>query len=379
MRKYYVDNLRILCILLLFPFHASVIYNNWGEQWYINQPGQWLPSIFVTITYPWWMSLLFVIAGMSTVYALQHRTLQEYRRERVHKLLIPFISGLFLVIPVQSYIADIFYNGYEGNYFEHYKEFFVLTTWSGSDGHFTPGHTWFILYLYIACQVSLPLISKYRKREKEVKESSNREAQKKTGLIEGSKLTMPWLLALFVLLIITAPILDIGGKSMGEYTCCFLLGYFVMSLDAVQERVEKHWKDLTIAWIVFMVIHVVMNFIGINTQNWTVVSEGTYDLLLGVEYRIYEWIGILACLGLGKHFLNQKTKLTEVMAPAAFPLYYFHQSVMVVVGYFVISNCSIMPVQYFAIVIGTFVISWLLYELCSRFSVTCFLFGFKKK
>lgn len=26
-RKYYIDNLRILCILLLFPFHATMIYN----------------------------------------------------------------------------------------------------------------------------------------------------------------------------------------------------------------------------------------------------------------------------------------------------------------------------------------------------------------
>lgn len=34
MRKYFIDNIRILCIFLLFPYHTCMIYNNWGEKHY---------------------------------------------------------------------------------------------------------------------------------------------------------------------------------------------------------------------------------------------------------------------------------------------------------------------------------------------------------
>ena len=148
MRKYYIDNIRTLCILLLFPFHTAMIYNNWGENFYINGTEEYLPSLFNVIVYPWWMTLLFVLAGMSSYYALSKKSSKGYIKERVHKLLIPLIVGLIIIIPVQSYIADIFYNGYSGNYLEHYKIFFTrFTDMSGIDGGFTPGHLWFIFYL----------------------------------------------------------------------------------------------------------------------------------------------------------------------------------------------------------------------------------------
>jgi len=35
-RKHSVDNLRSFTILMLFPFHVFMIYNNWGEGFYIR-------------------------------------------------------------------------------------------------------------------------------------------------------------------------------------------------------------------------------------------------------------------------------------------------------------------------------------------------------
>lgn len=34
-RKYYIDNLRWACILLLVPFHSAMAWNSWGEGSYI--------------------------------------------------------------------------------------------------------------------------------------------------------------------------------------------------------------------------------------------------------------------------------------------------------------------------------------------------------
>lgn len=117
MRKYYIDNLRTLCILLLIPFHTAMIYNNWGEAFYINATKEYVPSLFVAIVYPWWMTLLFTMAGMSSYYALQKKSEKQYLSERVHKLLIPLCVALVVLIPPQTYIADVFHNGYSGTFF----------------------------------------------------------------------------------------------------------------------------------------------------------------------------------------------------------------------------------------------------------------------
>ena len=362
MRKYYIDNLRILCILMLFPYHASMIYNNWGYRWYLHGEDCFFPFLLGVGVYPWWMSLLFVMAGMTTMYALKRRTIGAYAKERIHKLLIPLLSGLLLIVPVQTYIADIFYNGYQGNYFEHYRKFFVLTTWEGNDGHFTPGHLWFILYLFLVSMIALPFISWYQKRKKK---------------IDTSKVTVAKMIPLFLLITAASFILNIGGKSMGEYTCCFLLGYFLLSEDAVQEKLKEHWKGLLLSAVILMLLRFAIQ--GYEATIVAATSSGVYWVLDGLTYYSYEWIGILAVLALGNIFLNRKTKFTEYFSPAAFPLYYFHQSVMVVVGYFVLKHCSNIPVQYVLIIVITFAISVLLYEICSRIGATRFLFGIKKK
>lgn len=147
MRKYYIDNIRIFCILLLIPYHTAMIFNNFGESRYIHSQNSTLATLFIIGVYPWWMSVLFALAGMSTGYALKKRTPRQYAKERFQKLLIPMVSAIVLLVPVQTYLADKFFHNYQGSYFDHFPIFFSLTDWSGYDGHFTPAHTWFILFL----------------------------------------------------------------------------------------------------------------------------------------------------------------------------------------------------------------------------------------
>lgn len=66
-RKYYLDNLRWMAILLLFPFHAAQIWNSGYYIW--SHTNQFLYA-FSTAVYPWFITLLFVIAGMSAKYSL---------------------------------------------------------------------------------------------------------------------------------------------------------------------------------------------------------------------------------------------------------------------------------------------------------------------
>lgn len=352
MRKYYIDNLRILCILLLFPFHTTMIYNTFGEIFYINgTPTESLTFVNLGV-YPWWMTGLFVLAGMSTMYALEHRTGKQYIQERIHKLLIPLLSCLVFVVPMQTYIADRFHNGYQGNYLEHLKVYLTLTDWGGYDGHFTPAHAWFVLYLFIISMVSLPVLLWYRKREKK---------------LDGRFFCMPVLFAVGIPMVCLDDVLNVGGKSFAQFGACFLIGYFIMSIDAVQERLQKNSTVLGIAWLVLIVLRCVFHAKGIGN-----------DACNEILYCLLEWIGILAMLGLGRRFLNHNWKFTKCFVKAEFPLYLFHQTIIIMVGYWIMPYIRSVYLQYGLIIVISFLVSFMLYEICRRFAITRLLFAIKK-
>lgn len=354
MRKYYIDNIRILCILMLFPFHAAMCFNNFGEKFYVNGAQSTILSSIVVAVYPWWMSLLFSLAGISTVYALKKRSAGEYAKERIFKLFIPLLFGILLIIPPQTYIADVFHNGYSGGYFEHYIKFFThFTDLAGNDGAFTPGHLWFILYLFVISMVVLPLLIWY----------SNREKKFNFGKINIALLAILGILILGVLTFVA----DISGKSVGDFLTCFLLGFFVLSNDNVLEKLKKYSTALGAVWLILIVLRCTM---------WILDVKG--DVLWYTGYKSLEWIGILAALGLGGRFLDFKNKFTTYFSPAAFPIYFFHQTVLVIIAFFTIKLISNTALQFILITIISFVITICVYELFRRIPITRFMFGIKK-
>lgn len=352
MRKYYIDNLRIFCILLLFPFHTTMIFNSFGEIFYINGT----PTISLTFVnigvYPWWMTGLFVLAGMSTMYAFGHRTGKQYIKERIHKLLIPLAACLVLVVPMQTYLADRFHNGYEGGYFEHFKVFLTVTDFGGYDGHFTPAHTWFILYLFVISMVTLPVLLWYHRREKK---------------LDGNRLTMPVLLALGIPVICLEDVLNVGGKSFAQFGACFLIGFFILSDEKVLERLQKYSTLFGSMWLFLIVARCCLYAAGHEHSIYNAIS-----------YYLLEWIGILAMLGLGRRFLDHNWKFTSFFVKAEFPLYLFHQTILIMVGYWLLPCVSSVYVQYVLIIVISFVLSYLLYEICRRFRWTRFLFAIQK-
>ena len=75
------------------------------------------------------------------------------------------------------------------------------------------------------------------------------------------------------------------------------------------------------------------------------------------------WLSILCLLVLGKRFLNRKTGFTDYFNKASYPIYILHQSILVVLAYYVVRMNDILWVQVFCICIGSFVLTVLAYHL----------------
>ena len=106
------------------------------------------------------MPLLFVLAGVSTKYALQKRTNKEYLVERVKRLCVPLVFGTIVLMPIMTYLANCFNYSYSGGFVEHYAIFFTkYTDLIGADGGFSLGQFWFLLYLLIISVAGVGVIT----------------------------------------------------------------------------------------------------------------------------------------------------------------------------------------------------------------------------
>ena len=353
MRKYYIDNLRWLILLVLIPYHIAQAWNTWNEPNYIFFEGNRFISSIIVFFSPYFMPLLFLLAGISTRYALKKRTGREYLTERVKRLLVPLLFGTIVLMPVMTYIADLFHNSYNGGFIQHYAVFFTkFTDLIGADGGFSFGQFWFILYLFIISVVSLGIITLFKKlplkREKPV----------------------PFLLV--ILLGLPLPLLNgllsIGGKSLVEFTYFFLMGYYVFSNDGIIEKTEKS------RWLL-LAIGLIATILNVYLFIW---SDMQYAVLNDIAKYISKWFMLLALIGLAKKHLNFSGKVSEHMSRLSFTFYIWHFIWVVVFQYLlylIVGNNTL--ILFFGTLLLSFAVTFICSEITVRVPFLCFLTGMK--
>ena len=145
-RKYFVDNIRWVTVILVLIYHVFYMYNaegiSGGLQKITNLKVQYY-DIYMYFVYPWFMPVLFLVAGMSSRFYLDSHTNKEFIRSRTTKLLVPSTIGLLFFQFIQGYVSMSL-----GNAFDSLKEvpgvikFFIMVL-SGQ------GVLWFALLLWV--------------------------------------------------------------------------------------------------------------------------------------------------------------------------------------------------------------------------------------
>lgn len=342
MRKHYVDNLRWIVIFLLVPYHAAMAWNTWGEPNYIYFESNKIISSIVVFFSPYFMPLMFLIAGISTRLALQKRTTGRYVLERTKKLLIPFIFGTLLIMPFMTYLADKFNYDYQGNLFQHYAVFFTrFTDLTGADGGFSVGQFWFILYLFLISLIAIGMILLQRKIMKQ------KDIDIPPVLIFLWGLPLPFL----------GELLSTGGKSFAEYTYVFLVGYYIFSNDDAVSRAEKY------KWI-FLCTGITATVFNVYLFVWS----GTRHTLLNMAAKyVSEWFMINFLTGAGKRYLNFDGKVSKYMSKRSYTFYIFHFIWVVLFQYLLFHVCGGNIILLYALpVLCAYVATMICCEICNR-------------
>lgn len=338
MRKYYLDNIRWLTVLLVLVYHVFYQFNSVGALGGVGgfAPVQYQDAVLYLV-YPWFMVLLFLVSGMSTRYALCTKTERQFLKSRTQKLLVPSTLGLVVFQWIVGYLNIQAGGGWA--YIPDPLKYPVMVL-SGT------GPLWFIQLLWL---FSVLLLLLRRLDKKSVLEAL------------GSKCSLPAVLGMFLPIwgasqLFNAPV--VTTYRFGIYFLVFLLGYYVFSNDKVMEQVEKiHIPALCAA--------VVAGFFYTRTFFGT---DYTADACLKHPFTsVYLWLAVLAVLGCGKAWLNRTSRFASYMAKTSFGIYVVHYSVVISVCY-LLKNYTSLPAfaQYALAITATLVLSPILYELLRR-------------
>ncbi|MDO5785586.1 MAG: acyltransferase [Eubacteriales bacterium] len=340
-RNYYLDNIRWATVLLVLVYHVFYLFNNVGIFGGIGALSDvQYQDAMMYFVYPWFMVLLFLIAGICSRYALQHRSHKQFIRERTAKLLVPSTVGLF----VFHWIAGCFYLKIGGAWelIPVWIRYPIMAV-SGI------GPLWFIQLLWLF-SILLVLV-----RKMDAKDTLWKCCGKANTVV---------ILLCGVLIWGGAQVLNmpvITTYRFGIYFTAYLLGYFVFSHDAVQDKVERvHIPMLIIA--VLLGGGYVWYYFG---QNYTEAS-----CLKSVFTNVYLWAAVLAILGCGKAWGNRTSPFAAYMTKASFGIYIVHYMVALFTCWGLTRCVQLpIPVVYLIACASVLVLSPALYEIIRRIPV----------
>ena len=358
MRKHWIDNLRWVTVLLVLLYHVVYFYNNKGVFGGIGGFGAYpdvpqYQDVVMYVLYPWFMPLLFLLAGISARYALEKHSARDWLKARTRKLLVPGTIGLFVFHWMVGYFNTVeatrqgVFDGVPavGRYF--------IMAFSGT------GPLWFIQVLWLLSLVLL-LVRRIDGQDR-LFGASGKAFSVKYGLVWVILLGLFFWLGEKTLTMEPRPQSFDGLWNLYKplfYLVPFLLGYFVFSHDAVQEKLSK-------AWIPLMVCAIVSGGILVGT---TFGQDNTSPQYLGSPLNcLYGWLMCLAMMGWFKAKFDRTGAFAAYMTRSSYGIYIVHYLVIASLGYMMKIYTQLPPWSMYAILtVAVFTLSPLLYEVIRR-------------
>ena len=360
-RRYDIDWLRILAVLLLVPFHGALVFvQNPSSVVYLKDT---LDSFYLDrmdgFIDQFHMPILFIIAGMSTYFALGKRSAGQYLRERVLRLVIPLLFGITVLVPPMTYLTQVA-KGNPPTFWQHYANFFTIgPDLTGRSGTFTPAHLWFILYLIVFSLVALGLFLLLRR-------SGSQGFVKSLAWFFEKPLT---LLLLVILLALGKAIDILDNLNPIYFFLYFVFGYLLMTDACYQKAIDRDWPVMLVLGVIFEVMRQTWHP---NFTEWSLPW-----ILHEMAMHLNRWVWVLAILGIGHRLLNRRGKALSYLTEAAYPIYIIHFLVLTIVSYFIVKIQAAIAVKYLLIVCLTFAVIFLVYEGVRRLPPLRFLLGMK--
>lgn len=385
-RRYDIDWLRVIAVLVVFVFHCTRFFCS--IDWHLKVPTSEQSEILDILRYIfvgiWNMELFFLVAGFATWYALKHRTGGQYLVERVKRLLIPLYTvGLFILLPPQKYFDGVTHGAITGTFWQWLPSYYLtlpgsaLSSWrplldpaSLLPYPFT-GHLWFIRTLFVISLVSLPVLLFLRsERGRRFLDRLAGWAARPGGIF---------------LLLIPLTVLQIALKWSPEmadwagflwYALFFVIGYIIAADGRFTDGIKRYgWLWLALWFAVFLVVGGALIFVF----HYDTSPGHGFSVLYMVSVSVWSvvsWSAVAFMLSLGAKYLTSGRRPLTYSNEVVLPFYLFHQTIILIVGWFVLSWNIGNFARFLIITVVSFPLILILYEVfVRRIGFMRFLFG----
>jgi glucan biosynthesis protein C len=357
-----LDWLRVILILAVFLHHVCMPFN--GDGWHImnNESSKILDDIMVYFE-QFRLPILFFISGSGSVILLSKITVKKFVLGKFLRLFIPLLAGSLLVIPPQTYIENIVDLQ---SYWQEYPQLAL---------NFDANHLWFIEYLLVFFMIAIPLNKFF---------SSSLGIAVVNSVQKLSKYKIGLYLLVILLIVIKVcfslmfssddnKIENLSSSSF--YLFFFIAGMvFIHSKGIWQAVCKQRFYNLMLFF-----------FSTIFFYSYYYSPDLSEYLSLDIRWSIWwivcclvAWSALLTLLGYAQFYLTKTPKWLRLSNELIYPFYIFHQTVIVVIGYYVIT----WQVPILLKIISLFVLSFSITSVICWFVIKPsntlrFLFGLK--
>ncbi len=376
-RRYDLDWLRVIAIVTLLFYHTGMIYVSWG--WHIKsaETSEFLETVMRWL-HRWRMPLLFFISGGGTFFGLQKRSFGRYAGERVRRLFVPLVFGMFVIVPPQIYYEWLSVGRFSGSYAEFYPNVLGLEPYhdGGTGGAFSWHHLWFVAYLFFYSLLSIPVFAW-------LKSTAGQRFTDWFGRLIARPGAVFWvgLVVMFVSQITLKPYFPDETHGLIDDWAYFVKNLLLFWFGYLLVSRLEFWQLLTDQRRIFLVITTICTAAmygilavydteGPDVLAWEIAYlEATDGLTIA---------SVLATIGYGYNYLNRNHPALPRLNEAVYPFYILHQTVIVVIGYYVLKlDWGIWP-GFFAVSLSALTVCVTLIVVVIRpFRLTRAVFGMR--
>ena len=330
-RRYDLDWLRVFAFGMLIFYHVGMFYVTWD--WHVKSPNA-SPALepAMLLVNPWRLPLLFFISGVAIRFATDRTRLREFLPQRLLRLFLPLAFGMFVIVVPQAY-AELRLKGEVGPGFLAFWRDYALFRLHASIVTPTWNHLWYVAYMLVYTALLAPFVTPLERL-------SRGSGERFFEWIERSPrwrlLTVPALpfLAYQLLLDPLFPTTHALIDDWADHAHCLtmlLFGYFAAKSPSFWRAIDQSTASaLAIAAGLGLALTAAR-------FNWDATAPDETVLLAVRAGRVfYGWAVIAGLLGLAGRFLNRRSRVLSYLTEAVFPYYIIHQTVIVLVGYWLI-------------------------------------------
>ena len=365
-RVHAFDWLRIIAFGLLILFHALQPYNP-HYTWHVSDSDK-SDHLWTMLGWMrhWRLHLLFFISGFGTYFALRKVNGSTFLKERSNRLGLPLFFGMVFVCPPQTWVERVTQYEYTQNFLTFYFQD-LFTSGVYPQGNITWTHLWFLPYLLVMTFLLSPLLIRLRNSGWLESRRFGELSMLRSITLLSSGVVLPILAS--VLLLVwpnrTNALADDWGW-FAIWSSYFFLGFVVAGLRReilpLIRRTRWIFLGLTAACYV------------VRYSNLLPLDGASGQILL----RALAWFAILALSGFAMVHLNRDSAAKRYLNTSIFPIYVLHQTIMVLVAYWLLETGWPVGFKYTTLIISTLLGFVLMYEgVIKRLGRAGVLFGLK--